>query len=75
MASQTDIHGSVVVPNRAMARRIVRVSLWLFEHWIVVFAVVYGTFVFLPFLAPVFMRLGWDALAWVIYTIYGTLCH
>ncbi len=75
MVSQSDVHGSMAVPNRVTARRIARVSLWLFEHWIVVFSVVYGAFVILPFLAPVFMRLGWDALAWVIYTIYGTLCH
>jgi hypothetical protein len=75
MASQTGIQGSVAAPNRVTARRISRISLWLFEHWVAVFALVWGTFVIAPFLAPVFMRLGWNGPAQVVYAIYSALCH
>lgn len=45
------------------------------KYWIVVFGVVYGGFVGLPFLAPVFMKLGWEFSGKVIYFIYSFLCH
>ena len=75
MASPTDIRGSVAVPNRVVARRIVRVSLWLFEHWVAVFSLVFGAFVIAPFLAPIFMHLGWYGPGQAIYLIYSTMCH
>ena len=75
MASQTEIGSPATVPNRATARRIARISLWLFEHWVAVFALVWGTFVIAPFLAPVFMRLGWNGPAQAVYAVYSTLCH
>ena len=34
-----------------------------------------GLYAGLPWLAPVFMRLGWTAPAQVIYDIYSTQCH
>lgn len=34
-----------------------------------------GYFIGLPFLAPVFMRLGWSVPAKVIYTVYAIFCH
>lgn len=75
MASQTEIGGSVAVPHRAMARRIARISLWLFEHWLAVFALVWGMFVIAPFVAPIFMHLGWNGPGQAVYAIYSMLCH
>lgn len=48
---------------------------WLSDHWFVVFLIVYGLWVFAPFLAPLFMHLGWDSAGRVIYFIYSFFCH
>jgi len=48
---------------------------WLTEHWLVIFLVLYGVWVWVPFLAPVFMRMGWENPAKVIYWIYSFFCH
>ncbi len=48
---------------------------WFERHWFLVFSVVYGLYVGVPFLAPVFMQLGWEAPARWIYTFYSFLCH
>jgi uncharacterized membrane protein len=40
-----------------------------------VFSLFYGLFVGLPFLAPVFMRIGWEAPGRAIYFIYTFFCH
>ena len=45
------------------------------RYWIIPFTLVMGLYVDLPFMAPLFMRLGWTGLATVIYTIYSTQCH
>lgn len=45
------------------------------RHWILVFGVIWGLYVGLPFLAPVFMRWGWETPAKTIYLIYSFLCH
>ena len=36
---------------------------------------IWGLFIAGPFLAPVFMQLGWEAPARTIYTIYSFVCH
>ena len=48
---------------------------WLARHWFEAFLVVYGLWVFLPFLAPVFMQIGWTGPGKVIYFIYSFFCH
>jgi len=48
---------------------------WLSRHWIAVFLVAYGTWVWLPFLAPVFMNIGWPGPGRAIYLIYSFFCH
>ncbi|MDR3572759.1 MAG: DUF2085 domain-containing protein [Anaerolineaceae bacterium] len=48
---------------------------FLNRYWIVLFAVLYGIFVGLPFLAPVLMYAGLNPVARVIYFIYSFLCH
>ena len=52
-----------------------RVVLFTAKNWLLLFAVVFGVYVFLPFLAPVFMYLGWESMGRAIYTIYSFLCH
>ncbi|MEW5828356.1 MAG: DUF2085 domain-containing protein [Chloroflexota bacterium] len=47
----------------------------LAKNWFLVFAVVYGLWVWTPFLAPLFMRLGWDGPANAIYFVYSFFCH
>jgi len=47
----------------------------LARHWIVLFAISYGVFVGLPFLAPVFMQVGWRGAGIAIYSLYSLLCH
>jgi uncharacterized membrane protein len=44
-------------------------------HWIVLFGIVFGLYVGLPFFAPVFMHIGWIAAGNAIYFIYSFLCH
>jgi len=45
------------------------------RRWILVFTIILGIYAGLPFLAPVFMHLGWSGPARVIYFIYSFLCH
>lgn len=48
---------------------------WLSQNWFLMFVVIYGLWVWLPFLAPFFMHLGWDSLGNVLYFIYSFFCH
>ena len=52
-----------------------RLSYRVCQYWMLIFTILYGIFVGLPFLAPVFMHLGWTVPAKAIYTIYSFLCH
>ena len=51
------------------------VFLWIGDHWFGIFLVIYGLWVFLPFLAPVFMYMGWSSGGKGIYFIYSFFCH
>ena len=48
---------------------------WLSHHWFALFLLVYGLWVWTPFLAPVFMHLGWDGAGKAVYFIYSFFCH
>jgi uncharacterized membrane protein len=48
---------------------------WISQHWFATFLIIYGIWVWLPFLAPVFMNLGWTGLGKAIYLIYSFFCH
>lgn len=52
-----------------------RLSYWLARHWMWVFSVAWGVVIGLPFVAPVFMEIGWTAPGRAIYTLYSLLCH
>jgi uncharacterized membrane protein len=48
---------------------------WISQHWFEIFLIVYGVWVWLPFLAPVFMNFGWIGAGNVTYFIYSLFCH
>lgn len=45
------------------------------RHWMLYFSLFYGIYIGMPFLAPLFMKLGWEPPARTIYTFYSILCH
>jgi len=45
------------------------------QKWWIIFVVLYGVFVFLPFLAPIMMRWNFQGMGRAIYFIYSFLCH
>ena len=51
------------------------VNTFLSKHWFSIFTVVFGLYVGLPFLAPVFMQIGFTGMGKGIYLIYSFLCH
>lgn len=52
-----------------------RIVLWLSQHWLLTANILIGIWVGLPWLAPVFMQLGWNTAAKTIYFIYSFQCH
>ena len=48
---------------------------WVGYHWFATFVVLYGIWVFLPYLAPVFMHIGWLGAGKAVYFIYSFFCH
>lgn len=43
--------------------------------WFILFALLAGAYIILPFLAPLFMVMGWNGAGKAIYFIYSFLCH
>jgi uncharacterized membrane protein len=62
-------------PKRSTAITLNRMVYRICRHWMVLFSVLYGLYVLVPFLAPVFMALGVMPLGRAIYAIYSFLCH
>ena len=52
-----------------------RAAGWLQAHWLLVVLLVLGVWNVLPWLAPVFMHLGWELPARGIYSFYVLFCH
>lgn len=52
-----------------------RFLLHLTQHWLTLFIVGWGVFVTLPWLAPVFMKIGATGLGNGIYFLYQFFCH
>jgi uncharacterized membrane protein len=48
---------------------------WITSHGFETFLIVYGLWVFIPFLAPVFMHIGWTRAGKAIYFTYSFFCH
>jgi uncharacterized membrane protein len=64
--------GLAVPLRRAQARSI---GHWLESHWLGAFLLVYGTWVWLPWLAPILMQTGQNPAGQAIYFIYSLFCH
>lgn len=60
---------------RRMIKSIDRIALFVVKHWLAFFIIFYGTWVWLPFLAPVFMHTGWTGAADALYFVYSFFCH
>lgn len=52
-----------------------RLALWISRHWVTSFITLFGIFIFLPWLAPVLMRVGATGAAHIIYVFYSWECH
>ena len=48
---------------------------WIYKHWFETFLVVYGVWVWLPFLAPILIKMGLTTAGNVVYFIYSFFCH
>jgi uncharacterized membrane protein len=48
---------------------------WFASHWFSVFAIAYGLWIWLPWLAPVMMQSGQTELGKAIYFVYSLFCH
>lgn len=57
------------------APKITNAFQWVSNHWFAVFLTIYGLWVFVPFLAPVFMQLGWTGAGKAVYFFYSFFCH
>ncbi|HEX7974150.1 MAG TPA: DUF2085 domain-containing protein [Anaerolineales bacterium] len=71
METSQGIHSQARSNGSFFTRLFYQISL----HWLAAFGVVLGLYVGLPFLAPVFMHIGWSSAGQVIYAIYSTQCH
>jgi len=83
MTTQTEkaieeVYRRMAEKQAAMSPRTVRFNRWTYRlsrHWVWVFAALYGLWVWLPFLAPVFMQWGWEGPARALYGLYSLFCH
>ncbi len=50
-------------------------NLWFTRHWVWIIILILGLYVGLPWLAPIFMQIGWTGPANLIYVFYSTQCH
>ena len=52
-----------------------RAADWLVRHWLLVALGLLGFWNLLPWLAPIFMHIGWELPGRAIYTLYVLFCH
>ncbi len=71
-ANSTDYRPAAVKDRLGASERF---SLWFSRHYLALINIVLALYVFLPFLAPVMMRLGQVEKANTIYRLYRPLCH
>lgn len=65
----------VLSSEQKLSRIIDRAVEWLIRHWVWVVLFSLGVWNLLPWLAPVFMRIGWEIPAQTIYLFYSFFCH
>ncbi len=61
--------------DKTVAAPVGEISGWLKRHWFLLAILIVAVYVGLPWLAPVFMRLGWTKAGNAIYLVYMTQCH
>ena len=61
--------------ERLFALFVNRALLGFSRRWLLIITVLLGIFVGLPWLAPLFMEIGWTGAGKIIYLIYSTQCH
>ena len=52
-----------------------KATLWLSQHWLLVFNIFFFTYAALPILAPILLAYGYINIASIIYRAYGYTCH
>jgi len=52
-----------------------KIALWISRHYLLMINLVVLFYLGVPFLAPIFMKIGIPAPAKVIYHVYGVVCH
>jgi uncharacterized membrane protein len=65
-----EVHNGQLVSSDAR-----KVGTWLKEHWLLPATLLVAAYAGLPWLAPIFMEIGWTKAANVIYLFYATQCH
>lgn len=68
---------SVAISTREKSFAVIanRVVLGISRHWLLIFTVISGLYAGLPWLAPMFMKIGWADAGRTIYWLYATQCH
>lgn len=62
-------------PRRPLALALNRAAYRVCRHWIAFLILGSGALVALPWLAPVFMKIGWTGAGRNVYTAYSFVCH
>ncbi len=62
-------------PGHSWRVAINRIALGFARYWLIVFNLLIGLWVGLPWLAPVFLHWGWGRMAGAIYSFYAFQCH
>lgn len=66
---------NITTNSRTLAIQANRLVYWLSCHWLLLLSLVLAVWVGLPWLAPVFMELGWTRAGEAIYLLYSFQCH
>jgi membrane-anchored protein YejM (alkaline phosphatase superfamily) len=61
--------------EKSWAAKSNRMVHWLSRHWLLTFNLLFGLIIGLPWLAPIFMKLGWDSFGRALYSLYSLECH
>jgi uncharacterized membrane protein len=66
---------NITTNGRTLAVGANRLVCWLGRYWLLLVSLVLVTWVGLPWLAPMFMELGWTRAGQGIYLLYAVQCH
>ncbi len=61
--------------TRNLIKSIDSVAHFIVKHWLALFLIMYGAWVWAPFLAPIFMQNGWTGAGNALYFTYSFFCH